>query len=175
MEKLKRGKVVLFDLFDHRMPDSTYRSCADFAKGIIQDDPEVLHKAKTFERYYEQVIELFVNPDRFGITEERKSFNFKTVDSQYQIIDKRTVPLFIANYSTESKALLKDALELFHWKGFILREQYRKLQQYSIPVYHNFMLKYGNQIETHESGLRIWYGGYDDDLGLAPDDIETVF
>ena len=173
--KIKKGKVVLFDLFDHRMPDKTYEACANFAKGIIQDNPDILHNEKSFERYYEQVIELFVNPDRFGITEERKNFNFKTVNGQYRIIDNPTVPLFIANYSIDSKALLTETLEFFDQKGFILKEKYRKLQQYSVQVYHNFLYKYENQIETHESGLRIWHGGYNENLGLSPENIETVF
>jgi CRISPR-associated endonuclease/helicase Cas3 len=173
---MRKGKVVLFDLLNHRMPDSTYRSCADFAKGVIKDNPEVLHKAKSFERYYEQVIDLFINPDRFGITEERKSFNFKTVDGQYQIIEKgRTAPILIADYSTVSKALLKDSTELFNRTGFISKEQYRNLQQYSVQVYHNFLYKYKDQIETHESGLRIWHGKYDLELGIMPEDVETVF
>lgn len=174
--RMKKGKVVLFDLVDHRMPDSTYRACAAFAKGIIQDNPEVLHSEKSFGRYYEQVIQLFVNPDKFGITGERKNFNFKTVNDQYQIIERgRTVPLLITNYSSESKALSEEVLEFFAWKGFIVKEQYRKLQQYSVQVYHNFLHEYQNQIETHESGLKIWHGGYNESLGLAPQNIETVF
>lgn len=171
----KKGKVVLFDLIKHGMPDNTYRSCTDFAKGIIQDDTDTLHRAKTFERYYEQVVELFINPDRFGITEERKSFNFKTVDQQYQIIKNQTASILIANYSSGSKELLKEVLGSFAKKGFILNEQYRRLQQYSVQVYHNFLDKYVDQIEMHESGLRIWHGGYNENLGLAPRDIETVF
>lgn len=173
--KMKKGKVVLFDLLEHRMPDSTYRSCADFAKGIIQDDPKILHKARSFERYYEQVIQLFVNPDRFGITQERKSFNFKTVDGQYRIIANRTTLLFIADYSPESKVLLDEVLESFDSRGFISREYYRKIQQYSVQVYPDFVREYDSQIEAHKSGLRIWHGGYDDDFGLAPEDPETVF
>lgn len=174
--RMKKGKVVLFDLVDHRMPDSTYRACAAFAKGIIQDDPEVLHSEKSFERYYEQVIQLFVNPDKFGITGERKNFNFKTVNDQYQIIERgRTVPLLIADYSSESKALSEEVLRFFGWKGFILKEQYSKLQQYSVQVYKNFLEKHNKQIEVHESGLRLWHGGYNEDFGLAPEDIETVF
>jgi CRISPR-associated endonuclease/helicase Cas3 len=173
---MKKGKVVLFDLLQHRMPDSTYRSCADFAKGLIKDDPEALHKHETFERYYEQVVGLFVNPDRFGITEERKNFNFKTVDEQYQIIEKgRTVPLLVQNYSVETEALWKKAQECFEQRGFISKELHANLQQYSVQVYRNFLNKYDKQIGMHESGLRVWYGGYDNDTGLAPDDVETVF
>ncbi len=173
--KMKKGKVVLFDLLDHRMPDATYSACAAFAKGIIQDDPDVLHSEKSFERYYEQVIQLFVDPDRFKITEERKGFNFKTVNGQYQIIEKgRTVPLIVKKYSS-CEELLQEALDFFRQRNFILKEQHRKLQQYSVQVYHNFLHEYSSQIETHESGLKVWHGGYNEHLGLAPEDIETVF
>jgi CRISPR-associated endonuclease/helicase Cas3 len=171
----KKGKVTLFDLVDHRMPDNTYRSCAGFAKGIIQDNAEVLHNADSFECYYEQVIELFVDPDRYRISEERGRFNFKTVNDQYRIIDDRTTPLLIANYSVESNTLLAETLQFFNAKGFIPKEQYRILQQYSVQVYPNFLSEFEAQIAFHESGLRIWYGSYDDDLGLTPADIETVF
>ncbi len=173
--RTKKGNVVLFDLLDHRMPDKTYHSCADFAKGIIQDAPEALHKAKSFERYYEQVIALFVDPDRFRITEERKSFNFKTVNEQYRIIETPTLPLFIADYANESRALLDEVTRGMEFRGYITREQYRKLQQFSVQVYPDFLKKYNNQVETIKDTLRIWHGKYDDQIGLSPDDIETVF
>lgn len=173
--KQNKGKVVLFDLEDHRMPDATYRSCANFSKGIIQDDPETLHYADSFAQYYEQVINLFVDADKYKIREERKGFNFKTVNEQYRIINEPTQPLFVANYSKESTAYLEEARTLFERLGFIPREQHRRLQQYSVQVYPNFLKEYGAQIISHESGLRIWYSGYDDNLGLAPKDVETVF
>jgi CRISPR-associated endonuclease/helicase Cas3 len=171
----KKGRVILFDLHGHRMPDETYRSCAAFSKGLIQDDPEILHKADSFRRYYEQVIALFVDADKYGITEERKQFNFKTVNEQYRIIDDRTTPLFVAEYSAESKTLLDDVGKFFSERGFILREHYRKLQQYSVQVYKTFLEKYDEQIEVHNIGVRIWHGKYDNNLGLAPQDVETVF
>lgn len=173
--RAKKGKVVLFDLVDHRMPDSTYRACAAFAKGIVQDNPDVLHDSQGFERYYEQVINLFVDPDRFGITKERERFNFKTVNEQYRIIDSPTVPLLIADYSEESKELKEEVVEALKTRGFIAREEYRLLQQFSIQVFPNFLKQYGNQIETINDTLRIWLGKYDEEFGLAPEDIGTVF
>jgi CRISPR-associated endonuclease/helicase Cas3 len=171
----KRGKVVLFDLLEHKMPDSTYRSCAAFAKGIVQDDPEILHDAEAFERYYRQVITLFVNPDRFGITDERRRFNFRTVNDQYRIIDTPTTPLFIANYSEESEELRDQVVRAMEFRGFISREQYRKLQQFSVQVYPGFLGKHKDQIETIRDTFKLWLGKYDPAFGIAPEDIETVF
>ena len=173
--KRKKGKVVLFDLEGHRMPDATYKACASFSKGIIQDDPEILHDGSSFARYYEQVIELFVNADKYNITGERKTFNFKTVNEQYRIIDQQTQPLFIASYSKESATDLEKVQTLFERLRFIPRDQQRKLQQYSVQVYPNFMKDYATQIMHHESGLKIWYSEYDENLGLSPQDVETVF
>ncbi|MCL4547859.1 MAG: CRISPR-associated helicase Cas3' [Bacteroidetes bacterium] len=173
--KMKKGKVVLFDLTDHPMPDKTYRACAEFAKGIIKDDPQILHHAESFERYYEQVIEFFVDPDRYKITKEREMFNFKTVNNQYHIIDKQTTLLFAAFYSNESKELFEEVTKFFDNSGFISKELYRKIQQFGVQVYPNFLKKYGSQIEQHKSGLRIWLGKYDQEFGIAPEDVETVF
>ena len=171
----KIGKVVLFDLLDHRMPDNTYRSCALFAKGIVQDDPEILHDAEAFERYYRQVLDLFVNPDRLGITEERKRFNFRTVNDQYRIIDAPTTSLFVAGYSEESEELRDQVVKAMEFRGFISREHFRKLQQFSVQVYPGFLKKHNDQIELVKDTLKIWLGKYDEAFGIAPEDIETVF
>ncbi len=172
---LKKGNVVLFDLPNHLMPDKTYAACTSFAKGIIQDDPEILHDAKSFERYYEQVLEFFVDKDLYKITDERKAFNFKTINEQYKVIPNKTTMLFIPGYSTESNSLLEELEKFFDIHGFILKEHYRKIQQYSIQVYPDFLKKYGSQIETHKSGLKIWLGNYNPEIGIAPEDVETIF
>lgn len=170
----RKGRVVLFKLEEQKFPDKTYEACAGLTEVIIRDDIDFLYRTDSFENYYKQVTSLLVNVDKNRITEERKIFNFKTVNELYQIIEKgKTWPLVIANYSDESAKLLKETLKFFDERGFILREQYRNLQQYSVPVYESFLITH--KITQHKSGLRIWYGGYDSNLGLSPEDIETVF
>lgn len=170
-----KGRVVLFKLEHQRMPDKTYGACADFTEVMIKDDRSLLHRTDSFENYYQAVTNLLVDVDKYNITEERRNFNFKTVNEQYQIIEKRTVPLLVADYSDESKALLDEVTKGLEFPGFINRGQYRRLQQFSVQVYPDFFRKYGSQIETIKDTLRIWHGTYSDSIGLAPEDVETVF
>jgi CRISPR-associated endonuclease/helicase Cas3 len=165
---LKKGRVVIFNY--KQMPDKTYKACADLALRMIKDDPELLHRADSFERYYE-ALSLFVNNDKYDITNNRENRNFKTVAENFRLIDSPTVSLFIKDYSEESKLLLKEIENSFLMK----REHYRKLQQFSVQVYNPFLVKYSNQIEHFKDSLYIWHGTYNDSIGLAPEDVETVF
>jgi CRISPR-associated endonuclease/helicase Cas3 len=167
---LRKGRVVLFNLEQQKMPDKTYKACADLALRMIKDDPELLHKADSFEQYYE-ALSLFVDTDRYSITDNREKGNFKTVAENFRLIDSPTVSLFIKDYSEESKSLLKEIENSF----LIKKDHYRKVQQFSVQVYNPFLVKYSNQIEHFKDSLHIWDGTYNDSIGLAPEDVETVF
>ncbi|MFH0990565.1 MAG: CRISPR-associated helicase Cas3' [bacterium] len=168
---LKKGRVVLFNLEHQKMPDTTYKACADRALGMIKHDPELLHRADSFEQYYEELTNLFIDTDKYNITENREKGNFKTVAENFRLIDSPTVSLFIKDYSEESRLLLKEIENSLLMK----REHYRKLQQFSVQVYNPFLVKYSNQIEHFKDSLHIWHGTYNDSIGLAPEDVETVF
>jgi hypothetical protein len=142
-----------------------------WSKGIIKDNPAILHSSNSFEQYYETITKLFVKTDKYDITNERKLFNFKTVDESFKIIDSPTFPLFIKDYSNESKTLFENISR----SQFITKEQYRELQQFSVQVYQKFLTEFGGQIEMLKDTLRIWHGGYNNKFGLAPEDVETVF
>lgn len=171
----KKGNVVLFKLENQKMPDRTYSACADITEVSIKDDINTLYEIDSYERYYKTVVSLLVDADKFRITNERKSFNFKTVNHQYKIIDEATVPLFIAKYSVDSHLLLNELFYEIKHSKFINRDFYRKLQQYSVQVYPNFLTKYNSQFEKIGDTILVWHGGYDFNFGLSPEDIETVF
>jgi CRISPR-associated endonuclease/helicase Cas3 len=168
--RLKKGRVVLFNLKDHKMPDRMYEAAANLAMRMISDNPSILHEATSFEKYYES-LSLFVDTDRYQITENRKNGNFKTVAENFRLIDSPTTSLFIRSYSDESERLLKE----IETSPFITREHLRKLQQFSVQVYPQFLTKYSNQIERFKDTIYIWHGSYDSNVGLSPEDINTVF
>jgi len=169
-----KGKVILFNLEQHRMPDKTYQACASFSKSLIRDDLNLLHQPASFERYYEQVLGLFVDADKYRITDERRLFNFRNVAENFRMIDEPTTSLLIKEYSEESKSLLDDLLKQLEYSR-IDRNRYRQAQQFSVQVYPGFLKEHSSQIETVKDTLRIWYGNYNDDTGLTPQDVETVF
>jgi CRISPR-associated endonuclease/helicase Cas3 len=177
--KLEKGKVVLFNLEKQQMPDKTYQACATFAKGIIKDNANILHNARSFEEYYKQVTTLFVNADKYKITEKRKEFNFKEVCESFKFINEPTTSLVIERYAggnsllEEVKKLVDD--EKFAKRNLIRREYYRKLQQFSVQVYPDFLKKHSDQIIQLNDSIKIYMGNYDNNFGLSPKDVETVF
>ncbi|MCL5268384.1 MAG: CRISPR-associated helicase Cas3' [Bacteroidetes bacterium] len=176
---LHRGKVVLFNLEKHSMPDKTYEACSRFAMGIIKDDVDVLHDARSFEEYYEQVTRLFVNADKRKITEKRERFDFREVCESFKFIDEPTTSLVIEQYA-EGKSLLDEIKKLIDaedisQRRIVTRQHYRKLQQFSVQVYPNFIRDFNGQIITPNDTIKIYTGNYDKDFGLSPKDVETVF
>lgn len=169
--KLKKGRVMLFNLEKQKMPDPTYKAAADLALRMIKDDPKILHNTYSFEQYYEEFTSLYVETDKYHITENRIKGNFKTVAENFKLIDSPTVSLFIMDYSEESKSLLKEIENSF----FISKEHFRTLQQFSVQVYRQFLTKYSNQIENFKNTFYIWHGSYDKNIGIAPEEINTVF
>ncbi len=176
---IEKGKVVLFNLEKHKMPDETYKACAGFAAMTIKDNVNLLHNAQTFERYYEQVTTLFVNADKYMITKKRRGFDFKTVCESFKIIDQPTTSLVVEKYP-EGLSLLEVIKQLIDTeklakRNLIRREHYRKLQQFSVQVYPDFLKKHSDQIIHLNDSIKIYVGNYNDDFGLSPTDVETVF
>jgi CRISPR-associated endonuclease/helicase Cas3 len=169
-----KGRVVLFNLEQQKMPDKTYQACAILAKGLIQDDPVLLHRPESFKRYFEQVLRLFVNADKYTITDERRRFNFKNVAESFRMIDEPTSSLLIKDYSTESRLLADELANQLEYRK-MSKDEYRKAQQFSVQVYPKFLKEYAAEIEIVKDMLRIWHGNYDNETGLAPQDVETVF
>jgi CRISPR-associated endonuclease/helicase Cas3 len=157
------GNVFLFKLQDAGMPDKTYASCAGFAEELIKADINQLYSHDAFERYYSQVIDLYVEPDKYGINESRRKYNFETVNDSYRIIQKATEGLFIYNFNEDSRQLLHS----LRYKEFLGRNDYRKMQDYTVQVYENFIFQNADLIETMPQGLRVWHGKYDQATGIS--------
>jgi CRISPR-associated endonuclease/helicase Cas3 len=157
------GNVFLFKLQDGGMPDKTYAACAGFAEELIKTDINQLYRHDVFERYYSQVIDLYVDPDKHAINDSRKKFNFETVNDSYRIIQKASEGLFIYNFNEESRQLLHS----LRYKEFLSRGDYRKMQVYTVQVYENFIFQNADAIETMPQGFKIWHGNYDVATGIS--------
>lgn len=163
------GSVFLFKLQDSSMPDKTYAACAGYAEEFIKQDIKRLHDHNIFNEYYAQVIRLYVDPDRFNINEVRNKFNFKTVNDSYRIISNTAEGLYIYNYNEESRQLLHS---LEH-KEFLSKDDYRKMQAYTVQAYKYFILKNSEMCKTMPQGFMVWYGNYDTTTGISLTPIEA--
>lgn len=163
------GKVFLFKLQDGGMPNKTYAACASHAEDLIKQDMDKLHSPAIFNEYYAQIIQLYIDPDKYNINEARRQFNFETVNNAYHIIENVTDGLYVYNYSDESRQLLHS---LEH-KEFLSRNDYRKMQTYTVQVYRYFIIQNGSMCKTMPQGFKVWYGNYDRETGISVVPIEA--
>lgn len=156
------GKVFLFKLVDQSMPDKTYAACAAHAEEFVRTDIDQLHDHQAFARYYSQVVHLYVDPDKYGINAARGRFNFGVTNDSYRIIDDRAQPLFVYNFDDESRRLLHSV----EHKEHLSREDFRKMQTYTVQVYPNFVAENPRECRLVR-GFYAWYGAYDEETGVS--------
>ncbi|KAF0219729.1 MAG: metal dependent [Geobacteraceae bacterium] len=157
------GKVFLFKLQDGGMPDKTYAACAGYAEELIKADINQLYRHDVFEKYYADVVDLYVEPDKYGINNARKEFNFEIVNDIYHIIKDGSEGIFIYNYNEESRQLLHS----LQYKEFLSRDDYRNMQPYTVQVYENFIFRNREDIKIMPQGFKVWYGNYDPATGVS--------
>jgi len=158
------GKVFLFKLLDGKWPNTTYAACAGFAEVLIKTDISQLYKHDVFEKYYANVFALYIDQAKQqGINNARKEFNFATVSDSYRLIKDASEGLFIYNYNEESRQLLHS----LQYKEFLSRNDYRKMQGYTVQVYEHFILQNRDFIQTAPQGFNVWYGNYDPATGIS--------
>ncbi len=163
------GKVFLFKLQEGGMPDKNYAACAGHAEDMIKRDIYQLHGHTIFNEYYAQVIQLYVDPDKFNINEGRKRFDFETVNDSYHIIRDTTKGLYIYNYSDESRQLLHS----LEYKEFLSRDDYRRMQAYTVQVYEHFIFQNREMCRIMDQGFMVWYGNYDPQTGISIAPVEA--
>ena len=157
------GKVFLFKLQDAKYPDKTYEACAGYAEELIKVDITRLYKHDVFEKYYADVVALYVEPDKFGINNARKEFNFEMVNDIYHIIKDGSEGIFIYHYNDESRQLLHS----LQYKKFLSRDDYRNMQPYTVQVYENFIFRNREDVKTMPQDFKVWYGNYDPATGVS--------
>lgn len=163
------GDVFLFKVQDGGMPDKTYAACAGYAEELIKQDINQLHGHKIFKEYYAQVIQLYVDPDKDNINEARKQFNFEIVNQGYRIIRNNTEGLFIYNFDDKSRRLFHS----IEYKEFLSRDDFRKMQVYTVQVYGNFIFKNSALCKNMPQGFNVWYGNYDSETGISVNPIDA--
>ncbi len=156
-----KGKVVIFDLVEGRMPKGEYRTgfgLADFFLG--QHDPDKLHDPKLHEEYFRRLY-AERNLDEHDVQPYRGVLNFPETAKRFRIISEDTV-LVVVNYS-RGEELLKE------YKSRPSRIAWRKLQPYVVSLSRHEAEKLLGEhwLEPVSEGLYRWYGKYDRIKGLA--------
>ena len=163
------GKVYLFQLQKSSMPDKTYKACADYTKSLIQDNLSKLDRHNFFQEYYSRVVNLFIEPDKNNIIQAQEGFNFETVNDSYRLIQHKTEGLYIYNYNNDSKRLFHSIEN----KDFLSRDDYRKMQMFTVQVFNNFLFKNEGIYKKMPQEFFVWYGNYDYNTGISVKPIEA--
>ncbi|MBN2143769.1 MAG: CRISPR-associated helicase Cas3' [Candidatus Aureabacteria bacterium] len=163
------GNVMLFKLEGEKMPDKNYGAYAQEAENLIKADINRLHEHDFFKEYYKRIIKLYADPDKKKINQARLEFMFETVNDAFRIIDQATESIFVWNYNDDSRTLY----ESIRYKPYLSKEDFRKMQVFSVPVYRNFLLKHRvwleeKKIEDKTQGYWLWNGKYDE-TGIVVD------
>ena len=119
---------------------------------------------------YARIIQLYVDPDKYNINEARKRFDFEVVNAAYHLIKDATTGLFIYNYNDESRQLLHS----LEYKKFLSKDDYRKMQVFTVQVYQKFIVQNKPMIKTMvPQGFDVWYGNYDNNTGISITPLEA--
>ena len=90
-------------------------------------------------------------------------------DSCKRLMRLPTEGLYVYNYSDESRQL-SHSLE---YKEFLSRDDFRKMQQFTVQVYKHFIIQNGVMCKTMPQGFMVWYGNYDPETGISVTPIEA--
>lgn len=154
------GQVYLFSLAEKGQPNKQYQTFADFARTSYKGNESRLCDADFYTEYYRDIIRLYGPKD--SITADRNKLMFQTVAEKYRLIDNETTTLFIYKYN-------EDSLNLYHSlkdQEYLSRSDCQQVSQYSVQIYDIF-LKDNYNLIGDMAGIKVWYGGYDEYIGLT--------
>lgn len=161
---LSEGIVTLFCLDEAKFPDNFYKTQSGVVATLLAAAPDCLYTYETFQRYYAQIMGLYVDPQ--PVTQQREKQDFATTAAMYRIISNNTQPVFVWNYDEDSRKLYETLRAKERKKLPLSRDEFRAMQQYSVQVYDTDLFKSEGSWEQAYSGLLIWNGEYSAHTGL---------
>ena len=112
--------------------------------------------------------------DAKKIHQSRENLNFKKVAEDYEIIRDDSVPIVVGTWKTQigtTEALLEAV------RTDPSRANFRKLAPYQVNVRRHELASPAGAVIARpfeHLDLRVWYGAYDEQLGMSTDDTDTL-
>lgn len=164
----ERGRVVVFNPADAKIPSGDYRTGTDTAFSLANLEGFDFHDPKIYETYFKRLYQA-VNTDAKRIQESRNNFNYKDVGEKFKIIDDESISVIVRYKGLDNEKNEADKI-LSSIKYMPPSVAFRKLQPYLVNVkqykFRQFQLD-GLIIEIAE-GRYEWCGAYDNVRGLMP-------
>ncbi len=157
------GRVTVFELADGGTPPGAYRTGRDIARRLLRTDTDFdLHDPSAPRRYFEELYDSReLDPD--DVQGLRAELQFAQVAEQYRLIDDDTSPV-VVKYG-DGWDVLDEVLETAKHTGFVDRDDWRRLQPYTVTLYEHAMEEAAQNGHVHrlsdDLDLWRWEGGYD--------------
>lgn len=160
------GIFSVFQLDGASYPDSSYATQARHTGNLLKNYTGNISSHSFFKEYYTQIHGLFVEPVQ--VTPQRDSLNFKTVNDMYRVIESNTCPMFVFNYTDDAgHRSIRERLSKKERIGIpFSRDDFRDAQPFCVQVYENFLRDNNGSWENTKSGLLMWNGRYDPEIGI---------
>jgi CRISPR-associated endonuclease/helicase Cas3 len=109
--------------------------------------------------------------DEKGIQAARQRFAFADVARDYRLIDDDGDPVVMATWE-EKEAQIGDLLDAARHRP--TRANFRKLAPFQVNLRRYERDKADRAVTEEAPGLLVWRGGYDKDIGLTADNVDTL-
>jgi CRISPR-associated endonuclease/helicase Cas3 len=157
------GRVTVFEPADGGTPPGAYRTGRDIARRLLRTDPDFdLHDPSAPRRYFRELYDSR-NLDPDDVQGLRADLQFAQVADEYRLIADDTTPV-VVNYG-DGWEVLDDVLATAEHTGFVDRDDWRRLQPYTVTLYEHALdeaIQKGNAYELADDlDLWRWDGGYD--------------
>lgn len=178
--KLDRGRVILFDPAEGRLPSGAYRVATDQTRAILQPGIVEIDSVEVISRYYLRFLVL-PDIDNRNIQAARDQFDYPEVGRRYRLIDDDTEAVVIASYvqshgSAAESSRVTRLIEEARTRSGSPRQALRGLQPYIVEVRRREIeaARAAGLAEEIVPGLNIWLGRYDDVRGLMYERAESL-
>jgi len=157
------GRVTVFEPADGNTPPGAYRTGRDIAHRLLRADEDFdLHDPMVPRRYFRELYDSReLDPD--GVQALRAEFQFVQVAEQYRLIEDDTTPV-VVDYG-DGWEILDDILATAEHTGFVARNDWRRLQPYTVSLYGHAMDEavQNGHVRQLDADLDLWRwdGGYD--------------
>lgn len=161
--RLEKGRVVIFEPADGRMPRGSYKLGFEKARLLLEDrDPQELHRPELHREYFHRLHSDADDKKASQIQQARHDLDFPSVAKEYRLIKDNTVPV-VVDYEQGFERLNE-------WRRSPNREKWRQLQPYVVSLYEyeaqGFLSDGWMDQVTEKGNLYRWLGEYNDLLGI---------
>ncbi len=171
------GRVVVFRTEEDAMPPGVHRQGADETLEMLRRGGLDMHKPAIFHDYFARLYGL-VRSDRRNIQDQRRRFNYETVNDEFRMIDDDTFPVLVPypdkvrdeDAITQWNAARKALVQYQPGRGPSLRRLMRDIQPWIVMCRNWHRERYEEQgtiIDLVPGILWEWHDDYHDKLGIT--------